>query len=393
MNVMYVLKRYPRLSETFIVREVVELEARGVRVLIDALLPAEQGPRHPLVDAVAAPVRYLPRRPRLWWRDVATAHLWCAARRPVTWVREARRARRFGTWRRFLQAGMVARRARHERASVLHAHFATAASEVAGHASALSGIPYTVTAHAKDIFTDENARLLARRVADAATVVTVSEHNRAHLRDVLPTTPVRVVRNAVPVAHAHGPTLDGPILTVARLVEKKGLDLLLQAMVLVHRTHPAVQLHIVGDGPLRDELELLATRLGVAESVTFHGAQPSTFVQDAYRRASLVVLPCRVAGDGDRDGLPTVLVEAMSHALPVVSTDVVGIGELITDQQTGLLVTPESPAALAQAIERLVDDPALAEALGQAGRARVADAYDPARSATQLASVFGQVAR
>ena len=125
MNVLYVLKRYPRLSETFIVREIVELEHRGVVVGIDALLPPEAGPRHPMVNHVRARVRYLPRRPHLIDAQALRAHLVVGLRRPVSWVREARRARRDDTWRRFVQAGIVARRVRREDVGVIHAHFAT----------------------------------------------------------------------------------------------------------------------------------------------------------------------------------------------------------------------------------------------------------------------------
>ncbi len=388
MNVLYVLKRYPRLSETFIVREIVELEERGIVVGIDALLTPEDGPRHPMADRVRAQVRYVSRRPRLRHRAVLAAHLGIAFRRPVVWVRQAARARRESTWRRFLQAGLVARRVRRERIGVIHAHFATAAAEVAGHAAALSGVPFTVTAHAKDIYAQENVGLLDRRVGAASTVVTVTDHNRKHLRTALPNTRVALVRNGVPAGEAHGPSVSGPILTVARLVEKKGLDLLVDAMVAVRAAHRTATLHIIGDGPLREDLERRADMLGIIDAVTFLGAQPSTVVEEAYANAAMVVLPCRVAPDGDRDGLPTVLVEAMSHAVPVISTDVVGIGELIHTGTNGLLVAPEDPCALARAIMALLDDPVYAEALGRAGRQAVIEAYNPARSALALEAVF-----
>jgi glycosyltransferase involved in cell wall biosynthesis len=393
MNVLYVLKRYPRLSETFIVREIVELEQQGVTVGIEALLPPEDGPRHPMVDRVRAKVRYLPRRPRLRHAPALAAHATVMLRRPAAWIREARRARRDDTWRRFVQAGIVARRVRRDGVSVIHAHFATAAAEVAGHAAALAGVPFTVTAHAKDIYARENAGLLTRRVAAASTVVTVTDHNRRHLRVELPNTRVALVRNGVPAGTAYGPSIEGPILAVARLVEKKGLDVLIDAMAMVRLVHGAARLEIIGDGPLRDDLERHAVELGLADHVRFRGAQPSTVVEAAYGAAAMVVLPCRVASDGDRDGLPTVLVEAMSHAVPVISTDVVGIGELINDGITGMLVAADDPADLARAIVTLIDDPARADALGRAGRRQVMAEFDPAASARDLAAVFAGAAR
>ena len=174
MTVLYVLKRYPRLSETFIVRELIGVEALGVRVLVDALLPPEDEPRHPEVELVGARPRYLPRRPSL--RIVLAV----AARAPRATALELGRAlalRRAGdprAIRRWRQAVLVAERARREGVAVIHAHFATAAAEVARAAGRMAGVPVTVTAHAKDIFHTENAPVLRRRLADVQTLVTVS---------------------------------------------------------------------------------------------------------------------------------------------------------------------------------------------------------------------------
>lgn len=391
MRVLYVLKRYPRLSETFIVNEIAELERSGAHIGVDALLPPEDGPRHPDVARVRAAVRYLPRRPRLRQRAVAGQHLALAARHPLRWIAEARRARRQDSWRRFLQAGLVARRVRAEGWQSIHGHFATAAAEVAGHAARLAGVPFTITAHAKDIYTDDNAPRLAARLAGAGAVVTVSEHNRDHLRGALPAATVRLVRNAVSTPALSEAAATGDILTVARLVEKKGIDLLIRAFALVAATHTEPTLTVVGDGPLREELTALARELGVADRVAFLGALPSTAVHQAYLRSAMVVLPCRISADGDRDGLPTVLVEALARGRPVISTDVVGIGELVRDGQTGLLVTPESPEALATAMTRLLDDPTLGRRLGEEGRRLVSRDYDPERAALALAAVFAEV--
>lgn len=394
MSVIYVLKRYPRLSETFVVREIAELEARGLEIGIEALLPPEPGPVHPDVATVRARVRYLPRRPRLRRRGdgVLGAHAAIAARRPVAWSREAVRARRAGTWRRFLQAGLVARRVRRENARSLHAHFATAAAEVAGHAAALAGVPFTVTAHAKDIYTQENAARLPGRVERARAVVTVSDHNRAHLLSVLPRADVRVVRNGVALRDPVGPSEGGPVLCVARLVEKKGLDLLVDAIALLAPARPGLRLELIGGGPLMEELRARAGAAGVDGVISFRGPLSPADVEQAYRRCAMVALPCRIGDDGDRDGMPTVIVEALAHALPVVTTDVVGIGELVRHRRTGLLVPPEDPAALAAAIAELLDDGALARRLGAAGRRVVAGEYDPARSAAALAGVLAEVA-
>lgn len=384
VRVLYVLKRYPRLSETFIVRELLGLEAAGARIGIDALLEPEPGAHHPDVADVRASVRYLPRRPK-WSREVLRAHTAAAARHPVEWIRRATRARHLGEWRRFLQAGLVADRARRGGFRHIHAHFATAAADVARDAAALAGITFSVTAHAKDIFHVDNADRLASRLAGAAAVVTVSDYNVRHLRDELGHPNVHHVPNGLPIPEQIGPTPEGPVLCVARLVPKKGIDVLLHA---VARTRSECEVEIVGDGPCRADLESLTRQLDLTERVRFRGAVDSTEVAAAYRRAAVVALPCRIDPDGDRDGMPTVLVEAMARGLPVISTDVVGLDELVTSGHDGLLVAPDDASALARAIDEVLDDPALAATMGERARDRVMAEFAPALATAALLNVF-----
>ncbi|MEN9645823.1 MAG: hypothetical protein RL238_2492 [Actinomycetota bacterium] len=384
LRVLYVLKRYPRLSETFIVRELLGLEAQGVHVGVDALLEPEAGAQHPDVAAVRAAVRYLPRRPR-WDGALLAAHLRVGSRHPVQWARRAFRARRHGGWRRFQQAGLVADRVRRDGFDHVHAHFATAAAEVARDAAALAGVSFSVTAHAKDIFHVDNADRLPERLGEATTVVTVSHYNVKHLRGELPGRRIRFVPNGLPIPDAVGPVADGPVLCVARLVPKKGIDLLVRAMAL---STSGRSLEIIGDGPCRGDLEALAAELGVAERIVFRGPLPSTDVDAAYRRCALLALPCRIDPDGDRDGMPTVLIEAMARALPVVSTDVVGLDELIATGRDGLLVPPEDAGALAAAIDELLADPLRAAAMGISGRTRVIGEFSPSFATAALLDVF-----
>jgi len=386
--VLYILKRFPRLSETFILRELLALEARGERILIEVLLPPEDGPRHRELTSLRAEVRYVPRRPRLRHPPVTRAHLRVGLRQPLRWARLARAARRGESWRRFLQAGVVADRARRTRTRHLHAHFATAATEVARDAAALAGLPFTVTAHAKDIFHADNAPLLVERVAGASAVITVSRFNAAHLRRVLPDTPVHHIPNGLSLGPAVTARTGGSVLCVARLVPKKGVDVLLEASARLNGDVPKLRVEIAGTGPLAAELEEQALRLGLAERVRFLGALPHEAVQAAFERCSMLVLPARVAPDGDRDAMPTVLVEAMARGLPVVSTALVGIPEIVRHEETGLLVAPDDPDALAAAIRRLLSDHTLARRLGQRGRALVAKELDPDRSARLLGELF-----
>lgn len=386
--VFYVLKRFPRLSETFVLRELLGLEAAGERVVVASLLPPEQGLRHPELAALRATVHQIARKPRLRQPRNLLAHLAVGWRRPITWTRTALRARRAGTWVRFVQAGIVAREARRVGARHLHAHFVTAATEVARDAGALCGLPVTVTAHAKDIFHDENAPLVAARLDGVGAVVTVSEYNARHLRRIVPGLTVHAIGNGMPLEAPVSPTPGGPLLCVARLVPKKGIDTAIRACAVLAAKGRPLRFEIVGDGPLRSELEALAVELGVADHVRFLGACDSSGVAAAYGRCSMVVLPCRVDADGDRDGLPTVILEAMARGLPVISTDLVGIPELVDHERTGLIVGPDDPEALGVAIERFWDDPDLAARCGASARTVIASRHDPATTIALLRDAF-----
>jgi glycosyltransferase involved in cell wall biosynthesis len=387
--VLYVLKRFPRLSETFVLREILSLEVLGERILVDSLLAAEKGPCHPDLNRLQAEVRYLPRHPRLRECPVLRAHLRVALRAPAPWGRMAFRAGRAGTWRRFLQAGLVADRARRVGVRHIHAHFLTAAAEVARDASILTGIPASVTAHAKDIFQADNAPLIRARALGASAVVTVSEYNAQYLRGVIGKgLRIHCVSNGVEVAPTRADRPDGPVLCVARLVPKKGVDVVIDATAVLAPRIPDLRVEIIGGGPMQDSLRRRAEALGVLGQIRFLGPQTSDQVEAAFRRASMVVLACRIAEDGDRDGMPTVLTEALARGLPVVSTTVAGIRELVRHGETGLLVPPEDPAALADAIGLLRRDRELARRLGRAGRELVGERFDPERSARRLQSLF-----
>jgi glycosyltransferase involved in cell wall biosynthesis len=389
--VLYVLKRFPRLSETFVLRELLGLEAAGVRVLVDSLMTPEPGLRHAELDDLRAEVRHVPAHPRPTQRPVRNAHLRVAARHPGRWLRVAIAARRDHTWRRFLQAGMVADRIRRENVRHVHAHFATAAAEVATMAAQLAGVSCSVTAHAKDIHHQDNAPHVARRLSAAADVVTVSEANVEHLRGVLsgPRRPrVHLIHNGVPLAPPADPGVSTTLVCVARLVPKKGLDVLLRSTARIVRDYPDLRVKVIGTGPLLAELVDLRHQLRLDGTVEFAGAATSSEVKRAMDGARAVVLACRVDDSGDRDGMPTVLVEALAMAVPVISTDVPGISELVRDQLTGLLVPADDDAALARAMSELLASPELARRLGRAGRELVGSDFDPADATRRLLDVF-----
>ena len=395
-SVGYVVSTWPRLSQTFVLNEVLALEQRGVQVRIFSTKDPGGEPTHAKLANVRAPVTYLSFRRRTG--AIVGANLRLAWRRPGAYARALLRALRFGrpaVLRRFLQAGYLADVLGREPVPHLHAHFATGPALVAMLTHELLGVSYSFTAHARDIFVDTPRALLRAEMERAGAVVTVSEYNRRYLQSLSPQLNGKVhciacglELSEFPFRRAR-PTAAPPlILAVARLVEKKGLGDLLAAADLLRRAGHAFQVEIIGEGPLREELEARIAQDGLAERVRLRGAQPHEVVRAAYERASIFVLPCVVAEDGDRDGIPVVLLEAMASGVPVVSTSVVGIPELIRSGREGLIVPPNDARALAHALTQLLADATSRERLARAARARIEERYSIDRSADQLLAIF-----
>jgi colanic acid/amylovoran biosynthesis glycosyltransferase len=392
----YVLKRFPRISETFVAGELIELERQGERVSVYAISRPDEPFSHGFVEELAAPVVYLPQRPIRQPLRVARALYRALRLDPRGWLRAATyalRRPRLVAWRRLLQATVL--RDELERAGIdhCHAHFATAAARLANLAWRMGGPTYSVTAHAKDIY-HRDVRLdhLRDKLAGASFVATVSERNRDYLNSILPAvrSHLHVVPNSVDFRRLGSPgdrrREPGLILSVARLVEKKGLADLVTACGLLVREGAAIRLEVVGDGPLREELEETAARLGVA--ARFRRALPQEEVLGRYRAASVFCLPCVVASTGDRDGLPTSVLEAMALGVPVVTTALNGLTEVVAHERTGLLVPERDPVALSRALGRLLSEPELAARLSTEARRHVQETFSLERSATLLRSLF-----
>lgn len=396
-RVGYVLKRYPRISETFIASELVELARQGERVIVFAVSRPAEPLTHRFVDELDVQVVYLPHRPlreprrvlRALWRLVASRPAAQPLGRVVAGTLVPPSIR---SVRRLLQAAVLAAELRDAGVDHVHAHFATTAARLAQLASRLGGPPYSVTAHAKDIYhRDVRAGRLADVLGNARFVATVTEANVAHLEGVLGgRAPVTLVPNSVDLSRMPGPETRRPepglVLTVARLVEKKGLCDLVRACGLLTRRGVTCRLEVVGDGPLRSELDALA-RAADAD-VRFRGVLDHDDVLTCYRRAAVFALPCVVASTGDRDGLPTSVLEAMAVGVPVVTTAVNGLAQVVIDGETGLVVPPHAPDPLADAIGSLLANPADAAALGTAGHQRVAARYSTDASVARLRRLF-----
>lgn len=425
----YVLKGYPRISELFIASEVYRLEQLGITLGLYVLKPPDEAGQHPVVGRIKAAVSYAPAteslgRSRLlpWLRRNARPFLGPMARlarhHPVRLARAARaagtqslRARR--GWRprsiyvkEFLQACWLADAVtRAGGVRQLHAHFAHGTTTVAWLASMMLEVPFSFTGHAKDIYRESlnPAGLLVRKMRAARSVVTCTSANVKHLRAIAPGAPVhlayhglnadfsRLLAEAPPGSPGSPPSPGSRlrVVSVGRLVRKKGFDVLVEAIALLRAEGLDLELVIAGEeGDQSSAVRRLVTQRGLEDTVSFRGPLDQSELLGEYRRATLFALACRVDEDGDRDGIPNVLVEAMASGLAVVSTRISGIPELITDAETGLLVGPEDPLALAAAISRLATDPDLRHRLAAAGAKRVREDFDGSVLAERMARLL-----
>jgi glycosyltransferase involved in cell wall biosynthesis len=401
LHVGYVLKVYPRFSETFIVNEILELERQGARVTVFSLRLPREGRFHSQLAQVAADVHYLPDlSPGEVLRRLAAAGDGGAPDRvrlgDLAWDEIAREGSR--GIRHVGQALALRDLARELGVRHLHAHFGTSATTVARLASRVSGIPFSFTAHAKDIYLEANpSTLLAGHVREASFVVTVCRANRDHLQR-LPAgdTPIHVIYNGLdletfqPRPRSANGTFE--ILSVGRLVPKKGLDTLLRACRILSDRGLAFRCRIVGQGEEEENLRALAAELELGDRVEIPGPWPSDRVRSEMATADVFALPARVADDGNRDALPTVLLEAAALELPSVSTPVTGIPEILGDDEAGILVPVDKPEALAEALARLAEDPVLRRRLGQGGRRRALERFDVKVSVRLLLDRFRESA-
>ncbi len=391
------LKGYPRLSETFIAQELLALEARGHRFDIWSLrAPYDGGRTHPIHDSIRARPHYLPEylhdapsRLLQAWGRVRRLPGYRAAR--AVWLGDLRRDRTRSRVRRWGQA-MVLAAELPEEVRLLYAHFLHTPASVARYAALIRGIRWGFSAHAKDIWTipDWEKR---EKIASAAFGVTCTLAGAEHLRGLAPdgdaAQAIDLVYHGLDLGRFPPPPEVGPaqptftLLSVGRLVAKKGYDDLLDALAALEGRLDWRLWHI-GGGERARELERRAERLGIARRIEWRGKRAQGEVVDAMRRADLFILPSKIAADGDRDGLPNVLMEAASQKLPILSTAVSAIPEFVTDGVHGRLVPPGDPAALAEAILQLAAAPEARRRLADAAYARLASEFGMATGVRRL---------
>jgi glycosyltransferase involved in cell wall biosynthesis len=387
----YVVKRYPRYSETFVVNEVLAHEEAGLPLELFSLRPPVDTHFQDLISRVTSPLTCLSSG------RVRSGELWEALACCSDVIPDA-----FSLLQSFAHESVLdvycgvrlATEAERRGLTHLHAHFASSAACVARIASRLTGIPYSITAHAKDIFHDSVCEEdLANKIHDSAFTLTVSDYNLAHLERRFPLCAGRLVRlyNGMHLdAFPFQKPTERPkrIVAVGRFVEKKGFADLIDACAILRERHVAFECLVIGSGELETSLRDQIRQRRLSQYVQMTGPCPQREVKRLIHESAVMAAPCVLGADGNRDGLPTVLLESMALGTPCVSTDVTGIPEVIRNEVTGLMVEQHSPADLADALQRLLSDSELRVSLATAARSLIECQFDATANATIQRSYF-----
>ena len=399
LKVGYVVKMFPRLSETFILNEILELESRGAEVVIFSLKKPNEGRFHPQLAKLKASVIYLDDLDVKKWPN------WIESEWPVLspnsqelWklLNEAFEQKDIRRIEWILGSAWLASQAQKLGLSHLHAHFATLPSTYAYFAHRISGIPFSFTAHAKDIFVyDTEEHFLREKAQAAGFVVTVTNFNLRYLQEKLPhldKQKIRVIYNGINVEYfgKNGSTQREPnlILSVGRLVAKKGFNILLEACKLMKERGVSFRCLVVGEGSDLEVLQNQKENLGLSQEVIFAGPKNLEEVRDLMHQSSIFCLPCVIASDNNVDALPTVLLEALASGLPAISTAVSGIPEIIDNEVDGILVEPEDAEALSREMERLLASAELREKFSKNGLKKAAERFNLHKSVDTLLKAY-----
>lgn len=396
----YLMNCFPSLTTTFVYREVRGVRRSGQGISLFSMHRPVDSDLSPESRSFLTETRYLLPAPVL---ELINSHFHYLLRRPLVYLRLLFTALSLsggirGARRSVLHWGLAAYAARvmeRQRTRHIHAHFANNAASVAFFASRLIGASFSFTAHAFDLFADP--LLLGEKVRAAAFVVAISEYNRRFLEEYVPEEAerVKVVHCGIDPREYSAPGRMGSIrrpeiLSIGQLVEKKGFPYLLGALKRLAEKGTPFHCTILGDGYEKEKLARMVEAYGLQNRVQLAGPVYQDVARSYLFVADIFVLPCVVAANGDRDGIPVALMEAMAAGLPVVSTAVSGIPELIHHGDTGFLVPPRDEEALAEALEELLADQELRERLGARGRDKVVREFNLEKSALQLRDLFGE---
>ena len=404
LKVAYIMSRFPKLTETFILYEMIAMQRAGVQVEIYPLLREKAEVVHPDAVPFVEAAHFQP----FISLPILRANLYYLLRKPGIYLRTlwALLRANWGSFR-FLTGAMgifpksvfFAHQMKAGNVDHVHAHFAShpaAAGFIIHH---LAGIPYSFTAHGSDLHRDRH--MLREKVAEAAFVVAISNYNKELIisecqgkyRDKVIVIHCGVDRNVFqyPLREMLTETGRNPmrILCIGSLHEVKGQAYLIEACAKLAKKNIDFVCHFVGDGPDRKSLTDLARQLGISERVYFHGQQKRDRIAQLLQEADVLVAPSVPTSDGRREGIPVVLIEAMSSGVPVIASELSGIPELVLNERTGLLTPPRDVVAIANALERYYLNPALRRQLGEAGRKMVTEEFDLYKNAARLIQQIG----
>ena len=402
-----VLKGYPRISETFISNEIKLLEEMGFTVHIYSMRAPRESFSHESVKAIKAKVAYLPSSmifglPALLWHNLRLF-----LRMPKRYVDCLRLMRtRFAlapkkhTWlKHMLQGGYIVQKSVIDDGvdlGHLHGHFAHTPTTVTMYAAKLADVPFSFTAHAKDIYT-QDPRRIEDKIDLAKFVVTCTRYNEGYLSKISKNgKPIHCVYHGINLGlfSANGRASEAKppyrILTVARFVPKKGIDTILHALAALRAEGVEFRYTLVGEGKAKEnrKVRALIADLGLEDAVDLPGTVAHDEVIRLLGEAACFTLGCRKAEDGDRDGIPNVVAEAMATGVPVAATDVSGVPELVDHEQTGLLCPSDDPAALADILGRILTDQPLRQRIIPAARDRVHDVFDNEKLIHDLGEIY-----
>ncbi|MBI1879020.1 MAG: glycosyltransferase [Chloroflexi bacterium] len=396
-KIAYIIGSYPSLTTTFIHREILEAQCQGVQLVIISIRRPSLFEMSPEIKRLAEETKYiLP----VSWLKFLRANLYFGLTR--FWVYFStlgylltRRHNTFVAWvmtlLHFAEGIWAAALLRPERVNHIHAHFADRAAVVALVVSRLLNVPYSLTAHANDIYV--SPVLLPEKIANAKFVTTCTAYNKVYLERLIGRR-IELVYHGLDLAGI-APAFRSPgngqlplLLSVGQLKEKKGFPYLIKACQLLKFQGYDFRCEIIGEGPTRNELKTLIIALNLQDKVILCGALPNAEVMTKYTRATLFILPCIVAENADRDGIPNVLLEAMASGVPVISTRLSGIPELIEDNVTGVLVDSGDEKQLARAIAKLLDDPQLRGDLAEKGHQFITEKFDVRRNIGRLVELL-----
>ncbi len=400
----YILKGYPRISETFISNEILLLERLGFRMHLFPMRKPRENFCHDSVTQIRAAIDYLPTELILELPRLIGPNILCAVRNPRVYrsalglaSKRFRRTQKTATFKHLFQGGYLAEKhlARSPSIIHLHGHFAHSPTSVTMFAAHLSGLPFSFTAHAKDIYTS-NPDQLREKIEQAAFVATCTRHNKKYLENISAgsSTPIHCIYHGIDISlfnHAPSESRSLPpyqLLTVARMTAKKGLPTIYHALRILADRGVRFQHRLIGDGDDRRQILQLINELNLENHCSWLGTKTHTEVLDHFRRSDLFVLGCEVAKNGDRDGIPNVLVESLAMGVPAVSTNVSALPEILIDGTTGITVEPQNSAAFADAILKLLTDGTLRKQVSRQGRIFVQERFDNKKLITELAAIF-----